>query len=167
MSPRAESTAVPAKRDHRQEVTDSIVKMLEEGVAPWQKPWESAGTVRCHLADGAVLLGALRLPNTAFRANAGTDVTTDILFLQKRSAGKQQDAERWAELAPIDTPDGTFQINEYFVRHPEMMLGRMGLESDHAWRVCPCAMRRRVERLAGDRNDIRRRLRRDVRNPLH
>src|SRR5579862_9315020 len=43
MSQRAESTAVPAKRDHRQEVTDSIVKMLEEGVAPWQKPWESAG----------------------------------------------------------------------------------------------------------------------------
>ena len=86
-------------------------------------------TVRCHLADGAVLLGALRLPNTAFRANAGTDVTTDILFLQKRSAGKQQDGERWTELAPIDTPDGTLQINEYFVRHPEMMLGRMGLES--------------------------------------
>ncbi len=86
-------------------------------------------TVRCHLADGAVLLGALRLPNTAFRANAGTDVTTDILFLQKRSAGKQQDGERWTELAPIDTPDGTLQINEYFIRHPEMMLGRMGLES--------------------------------------
>ncbi len=86
-------------------------------------------TVRCHLADGAVLLGALRLPNTAFRANAGTDVTTDILFLQKRSAGKQQEGERWTELAPIDTPDGTLQINEYFVRHPEMMLGRMGLES--------------------------------------
>ena len=44
MTPRQESNAaVPAKRDHRQEVTDSIVKMLEEGVAPWQKPWESAG----------------------------------------------------------------------------------------------------------------------------
>src|SRR4051794_30407265 len=43
MSPREESAAVPTKRDHRQEVTDSIVKMLEEGVAPWQKPWESAG----------------------------------------------------------------------------------------------------------------------------
>ena len=41
--------------------------------------------VRRHLADGAILLGALRLPNTAFQANAGTDVTTDILFLQKRS----------------------------------------------------------------------------------
>src|SRR5258706_5239516 len=44
MSPRQEeNTAAPVKRDHRQEVTDSIVKMLEDGVAPWQKPWESAG----------------------------------------------------------------------------------------------------------------------------
>src|SRR5947199_9824154 len=44
MTPRQElDTVAPAKRDHRQEVTDSIVKMLEEGVAPWQKPWESAG----------------------------------------------------------------------------------------------------------------------------
>jgi N12 class adenine-specific DNA methylase len=85
--------------------------------------------VREHLADGAVLLGALRLPNTAFKANAGTDVTTDILFLQKRSSGVRQEGERWTELAPIHTPDGTLQINEYFVRHPEMMLGRMGLES--------------------------------------
>src|SRR3978361_745921 len=44
MSPREQlGSAAPAKRDHRQEVTDSIVKMLEDGVAPWQKPWESAG----------------------------------------------------------------------------------------------------------------------------
>jgi N12 class adenine-specific DNA methylase len=85
--------------------------------------------VREHLVDGAVLLGALRLPNTAFKANAGTDVTTDILFLQKRSSSVQQEGERWTELAPIDTPDGKLQINEYFVGHPEMMLGRMGLES--------------------------------------
>ena len=85
--------------------------------------------VREHLAEGAVLLGALRLPNTAFKANAGTDVTTDILFLQKRSSSVRQEGERWTELAPLDTPDGKLQINEYFVRHPEMMLGRMGLES--------------------------------------
>src|SRR4051812_20353043 len=85
--------------------------------------------VREHLAEGAVLLGALRLPNTAFRANAGTDVTTDILFLQKRSSRVRQEGERWTELAPLDTPDGKLQINEYFVRNPEMMLGRMGLES--------------------------------------
>jgi hypothetical protein len=86
-------------------------------------------TVREHLANGAMLLGAIRLPNTAFKANAGTDVTTDILFLQKRSANVSQESKRWTELASIDTPDGKLQINEYFVRHPEMMLGRMGLES--------------------------------------
>lgn len=85
--------------------------------------------VRTHLADGAVLLGAIRLPNSAFKANAGTDVTTDILFLQKRSGRVVQEGERWTELAAIDTPDGTLQINEYFARHPEMTLGRMALES--------------------------------------
>ncbi|MBS1854936.1 MAG: DEAD/DEAH box helicase family protein [Acidobacteria bacterium] len=86
-------------------------------------------TVREHLAERAVLLGAIRLPNTAFKANAGTDVTTDILFLQKRSASARQQGERWTNLESVDTPDGRIQINEYFVRHPEMMLGRMGLES--------------------------------------
>ena len=85
--------------------------------------------VREHLAERAVLLGAIRLPNTAFKANAGTDVTTDILFLQKRSASVRQQGERWTDLESVDTPDGRIQINEYFVRHPEMMIGRMGLES--------------------------------------
>lgn len=86
-------------------------------------------TVRQHLADGSILLGAIRLPNTAFKANAGTDVTTDILFLQKRSTTTPQRDDRWIELAPIETVDGPIQINEYFVRNPEMMLGRMGMES--------------------------------------
>ncbi len=65
MTPREQSgTGAPAKRDHRQEVTDSIIKMLEDGVAPWQKPWESAGMPfnpdnrqgvsgrKCHPSDG-------------------------------------------------------------------------------------------------------------------
>jgi hypothetical protein len=86
-------------------------------------------TVRRHLADSSILLGAIRLPNTAFQANAGTDVTTDVLFLQKRSTKLPQESERWTELASVDTTDGRLQINEYYVRHPEMMLGRMGLES--------------------------------------
>jgi N12 class adenine-specific DNA methylase len=85
--------------------------------------------VRRHLSDEATLLGALRLPNTAFRENAGTDVTTDILFLQKRSPEMPLDGESWLELRSIDTTDGPIQINEYFARHPEMMLGRMGMES--------------------------------------
>jgi N12 class adenine-specific DNA methylase len=85
-------------------------------------------TVRRHLADNAVLLGAVRLPNTAFRANAGTDVTTDILFLQKRSPEMLR-GESWTEIQTIATADGPVQINEYFARHAEMMLGSMGLES--------------------------------------
>jgi hypothetical protein len=59
--------------------------------------------VRRHLADGSILLGAIRLPNTTFKANAGTDVTTDILFLQKRSAAPPSRDEGWTELAPIST----------------------------------------------------------------
>ena len=85
-------------------------------------------TVRRHLAERATLLGAVRLPNTAFHANAGTEVTTDILFLQKRSA-ETPPGESWMELSPVVTPDGPLEINEYFARHPEMMLGRMGMES--------------------------------------
>ncbi len=81
--------------------------------------------VRRHLADGSVLLGALRLPNTAFKANAGTEVTTDILFLQKRSLDMQPTGETWTDLGTIGTEDGLIEINEYFARHPEMMLGRM------------------------------------------
>ena len=85
-------------------------------------------TVRRHLADRATLLGAVRLPNTAFKANAGTEVTTDILFLQKRSS-ETVPGENWAELRPIATTAGPMEINEYFARHPEMMLGRMEMES--------------------------------------
>jgi hypothetical protein len=81
--------------------------------------------VRRHLADGSVLLGALRLPNTAFKANAGTEVTTDILFLQKRSLEMPPPSETWTDLGAVATEDGLIEINEYFARHPEMMLGRM------------------------------------------
>src|SRR5580692_11280393 len=85
-------------------------------------------TIRRHLAGKADLLGAIRLPNTAFRENAGTQVTTDILFLRKRIPGEQPGGEPWLQLQPIDTPDGPIEVNEYFARHPEMMLGQMKLE---------------------------------------
>ncbi len=84
--------------------------------------------IRRYLADSADLLGAIRLPNTAFKANAGTEVTTDILFLQKRAHGSPSSGEAWQDLAAIDTPDGPILINEYFARHPEMMLGEMRFE---------------------------------------
>src|SRR5579872_3102453 len=85
-------------------------------------------TVRQHLAEQSTLLGAIRLPNTTFKGNAGTEVTTDILFLQKRCSDDAR-GENWTELKAIDTPDGPIQVNEYFARHLDMMLGRMGLES--------------------------------------
>jgi len=85
-------------------------------------------SVRRHLAEGSTLLGAIRLPNTTFKSNAGTEVTTDILFLQKRSPDTLP-GEPWIDVQSIETADGPIAVNEYLVRHPEMMLGRMGLES--------------------------------------
>jgi len=85
-------------------------------------------TVRKYLAEKADLLGAIRLPNTAFKGNAGTEVTTDILFLRKRQPGAQSAGEKWTGLETIDSPDGPIAVNEYFARNPEMMLGQMRLE---------------------------------------
>ncbi len=85
-------------------------------------------TMRRYLSDRADLVGAIRLPNTAFKANAGTEVTTDILFLQKRAPGTTGTRGSWRDLAAIDTPDGPTSVNEYFARHPQMMLGTMRLE---------------------------------------
>jgi hypothetical protein len=86
-------------------------------------------TIRRYLSDRADLVGAIRLPNTAFKANAGTEVTTDILFFRKRVPGTAPFCcEPWRDLTPIDTPDGAVSVNEYFPRHPQMMLGTMRLE---------------------------------------
>src|ERR1035437_5334582 len=84
--------------------------------------------IRKHLAEHADLLGAIRLPNTAFKGNAGTEVTTDILFLRKRAPGAHPSGESLQHLETIDSPDGPIAVNEYFARHPEMMLGKMKLE---------------------------------------
>jgi hypothetical protein len=83
--------------------------------------------VRRHLVEQADLLGAIRLPNTAFKANAGTDVTTDILFLRKRRHGEEPAGESWLSLRDIETADGPIAVNEYFAKHPEMMLGKLAL----------------------------------------
>jgi N12 class adenine-specific DNA methylase len=85
-------------------------------------------TIRRYLAGRADLVGAIRLPNTAFKGNAGTEVTTDIIFLQKREKGAPARGEAWEELGLVETPDGGVHINEYFARHPDMMLGEMRLE---------------------------------------
>ena len=81
--------------------------------------------VRRYIAERAELLGAIRLPNNAFRANAGTDVVSDILFLQKRDRPITIEPD-WVHLGQNE--DG-FSINSYFVDHPEMILGRQTAES--------------------------------------
>jgi N12 class adenine-specific DNA methylase len=85
-------------------------------------------TVRSYLAEHADLLGAIRLPNTAFKGNAGTEVTTDILFLRKRAPGAEPAGHPWRKLEAIDTEDGPVEVNEYFAHHPDMMLGKMKLD---------------------------------------
>ena len=82
-------------------------------------------SARKYMAERANLLGAIRLPNDAFKANAGTEVVSDIIFLQKRD--RPADIEpAWVQ--PGQTEDG-FTLNSYFVEHPEMVLGRLEMES--------------------------------------
>ena len=82
-------------------------------------------SARKHLAQRADLLGAIRLPNNAFKANAGTEVVSDILFLQKLERPIDREAE-WVQVG--QTPEG-FTINQYFVDHPDMVLGELSAES--------------------------------------
>ncbi|SCI60003.1 DNA methylase [uncultured Flavonifractor sp.] len=81
--------------------------------------------VRRYLAQRADLIGAIRLPDNTFKQNAGTEVTSDILFLQKRDhiTDLEQD---WVQL---DTDENGIRMNRYFVQHPEMILGDMVMES--------------------------------------
>ena len=81
--------------------------------------------VRRYIAQRADLLGAVRLPNTAFRSNAGTEVTSDILFFQKRDRLVNQDPD-WVYLQ--EDPNG-ITMNSYFVEHPEQIVGKMEMIS--------------------------------------
>ena len=82
-------------------------------------------SVREYLANRADLVGAIRLPNNAFQRNANTGVVADILFLQKRDRAAVERAE-WVNLG--ETPEG-YSINQYFAKHPEMVLGEITTES--------------------------------------
>ncbi|TSP10973.1 helicase [Cupriavidus campinensis] len=81
---------------------------------------------RAHIAERAHLVGAIRLPNTAFKKNALTEVTTDIVFLQRARPGEPIDS-RWTKVGEIPDPDGgeAIPLNSYFIDNPQMMLGRM------------------------------------------
>ena len=81
--------------------------------------------IRKYIAQRAELLGAIRLPDNTFRANAGTEVTSDILFLQKRDRVTDTEPD-WVHL---DTDENGITMNSYFVQHPEMILGEMKMES--------------------------------------
>ena len=75
------------------------------------------------------LVGAIRLPNDAFKKNANTEVTTDIVMLRKRLPGELPSGPDWMKVAEITNSAGeTIPVNEYFAAHPEMMLGEMRLE---------------------------------------
>ena len=86
---------------------------------------KQSNEVRKYIAERADLLGAIRLPNNAFKKNAGTEVVSDIIFLQKRDR-PQVIAPDWIHLGQTD--DG-FSVNSYFIDHPEMVLGRFAAES--------------------------------------
>ena len=82
--------------------------------------------LRAYLSDKADFLGAIRLPNNAFKRNANTEVTTDIVFLRRLAAGERPSGPTWLNLAEHANRDGAvFQINEYFAANPHMMLGHM------------------------------------------
>jgi len=83
-------------------------------------------SVRRYIAERAELLGAIRLPNTAFKASAGTEVTSDIIFLKRRDRLVDAENEKWVFTGKTD--DG-IPVNEYFLDNPHMMLGTMAFDS--------------------------------------
>lgn len=92
---------------------------------------KAADRARKAIARKAEFLGAIRLPGGrkgAFAANAGTEVTTDIIFLRKRVEGEPDHGRAWMALKPVQTPEGETLINEYFADNPDMMLGEMRLQ---------------------------------------
>lgn len=79
---------------------------------------------RQYLADRADLVGAIRLPQTAFKQNAGTEVVTDVIFLRKKAPGETfEGAQSWGKSVPLKVNGNDYNINEYFVANPDMVLG--------------------------------------------
>jgi N12 class adenine-specific DNA methylase len=86
-------------------------------------------TLRKHLSAQADLVGAIRLPNTAFRRNANTEVTTDIIILKKLRLRETAKGEKWEKVVPYTSPKGeVIPVNEYYFNHQDMMLGEMQLK---------------------------------------
>lgn len=83
---------------------------------------------RQYFSERADLVGAIRMPQTAFKQHAGTEVVTDIIFLKKRMPGEEMAGETWMDLSEVQTEEGPTNVNEYFARHPEMVLGKHSLQ---------------------------------------
>ncbi|MRU28312.1 Eco57I restriction-modification methylase domain-containing protein [Xylella fastidiosa] len=117
---------------HNYFLAKSIDKLREGGVMAFVVSHYFLDTentkARAHIADNAHFLGAIRLPNTAFKRNALTEVTTDIVFFQKAAVNEIPD-RRWVDVGAIrDHETGNaITLNRYFVDHPEQMLGRMAI----------------------------------------
>ncbi|NJM66895.1 MAG: DEAD/DEAH box helicase family protein [Acaryochloris sp. RU_4_1] len=98
----------------------------------------SSREFRAYLSERANLVGAMRLPGNTFKSNAGTEVTTDLLILQKLGSGIETTHEPWIDIADTtvqDTEGSPLQTNEYYVRHPERMLGTLKDDKLHPGRL--------------------------------
>jgi N12 class adenine-specific DNA methylase len=85
---------------------------------------KASDRARKYLMERADLVGAIRLPQTAFKDNAGTEVVTDVIFLRKRDTDELPLGKEWGGLAEVPTAQGPAMVNQYFAAHPEMVLGR-------------------------------------------
>lgn len=85
----------------------------------------NTSATRTWISERARFIGAIRLPQTAFQANAGTNVTTDVVFLQRLPEGAASNPEAWVRVGSMTDKGNAFPINRYFLDHPDMMLGRM------------------------------------------
>ncbi|NNL47117.1 MAG: N-6 DNA methylase, partial [Acidimicrobiia bacterium] len=92
---------------------------------------DAAGSkARRYIAKQADLIGGVRLPNTAFEKNAGTKVTTDVLFFRKRGEKQEPGGHDWMGMAEVPTQDGATAVNEYFAANPQQVLGRHSLRGE-------------------------------------
>lgn len=98
-------------------------------------------SAREHIASQAHFLGAIRLPNNAFKKNALTEVTTDLVFFRKAMPGEEID-QNWTSIAPITLEGETEpdEINNWYIRHPELILGRLQRDKMHAWGTGPAVI---------------------------
>ena len=115
-------------------IARSIERLKPGGVAAFvTSRWtmdKSSATAREHIATMADLIGAVRMPQGAMAADAGTEVVVDVLLFQRRQPGAEDTGAAWdevVEVAPDTDGEGTLRANRYFADHPEMVLG------DHAW----------------------------------